>query len=450
MPSIHRPVGRAALLCAAVLLPIAAACTSSTQPSGATAAPATTAPTPAAAPASASASAAVTVSPTPSTTAPPAAPIALSPVASVVASPAVASASPVPSLAQTAAVGGTSGDNLLTAIRTVSQQVKPAVVQITNQQEVQTSQFNQPFVVPAGVGSGVIYDSQGHILTNNHVIEGAQQLLVSLPDKRSFPARLVGADPQTDLAVVQIQGDNLPVAQLGDSNQLQVGDWVVAIGNALALPGGPTVTQGVVSALGRTVQEPASPSGGPQGGGPASPGSQSQSAGPFLFDVVQTDAPINPGNSGGPLINLQGQVIGINTLVAGQAEPGVAAQGIGFAISIATARPIADQLVQTGQVVHPFIGIQYVPLNPAIAAQLGVQAQDGAVIGQVVPGSPAAVAGLQPRDIITSIDGQPLQGESALAEAINHHKPGDTIMLSVLRARQQISTQVKLGELPAS
>ena len=116
-------------------------------------------------------------------------------------------------------------DNLLTAVRTVTQRVKPAVVQITNQQEVQTSQFNQPFVVPAGVGSGVIYDSQGHILTNNHVIEGAQQILVSLPDKRSFPGKVVGADPQTDLAVLQIQGDNLPVAQLGDSGQLQVGDW---------------------------------------------------------------------------------------------------------------------------------------------------------------------------------------------------------------------------------
>jgi hypothetical protein len=282
MPSIHRRVGRAALLCAAALLPMTSACTTTAQPSGATPASATIASTPTAAPVSAPASAAANVSPTPSTTArPAAAAIALSPVASVVASPAVAAASPVPSSAQTAAVNGTSADNLLTAIRTVSQQVKPAVVQITNQQEVQTSQFNQPFVVPAGVGSGVIYDSQGHILTNNYVIEGAQQLLVSLPDKRSFPARLVGADPQTDLAVVQIQGDNLPVAQLGDSNQLQVGDWVVAIGNALALPGGTTVTQGVV-ALGRTVQEPGSQPSGPQGGGPATPGSRRAANGAAL------------------------------------------------------------------------------------------------------------------------------------------------------------------------
>ncbi len=143
-----------------------------------------------------------------------------------------------------------------TAIRQVSQQVRPAVVQITNEQTVMT-RSNQAYTVPAGVGSGVLYDQQGHILTNAHVVSGAQQLLVSLPDGRSFTAKLIGADTQTDLAVVQISGTNLPVAKLGDSNQLQVGDWVVAIGNALALPGGPTVTAGVVSALGRTVEEPA-------------------------------------------------------------------------------------------------------------------------------------------------------------------------------------------------
>jgi serine protease Do len=425
MSSTHNRVRRGLFWCGALLLPIGIACSSGTPPSSATPPPVTTA-TAGTSAAATTASAAVT----------------LGPNSLVAPSPAVVTSSAVPSPVAAAP----SSDNLLTAVRTVSQRVKPAVVQITNQQKVQTSQFNQPFVVPAGVGSGVIYDSQGHILTNSHVIEGAEQILVSLPDKRSFPGKVVGADPQTDLAVLQIHGDNLPVAQLGDSGQLQVGDWVVAIGNALALPGGPTVTQGVVSALGRTVQEP----GAQPGGGPAPPGSESQSAGPFLFDVIQTDAPINPGNSGGPLVNLQGQVVGINTLVAGVAEPGVQAQGIGFAISIATARPIADQLVQTGQIVHPFIGIQYVPLNPALAARLGVQAQDGMVVGQVRPGSPAAAAGLRQQDIITAIDAQPLQGESALAEAISGHKPGDTITLTVLRGRQQVSVQVKLGELPAT
>src|SRR5439155_13615797 len=183
--------------------------------------------------------------------------------------------------------------------RDVAQRARPAVVQITSEQ-LQADQFNQPFSVPAGVGSGVIYDAQGHVLTNNHVIEGAQRLLVSLPDGRSFPGKWVGADPHTDLAVLQISGDNLPRADLGDPGQLQVGDWVVAIGNALALEGGPTVTEGVVSALGRTVQEPGSTSGGPGGSG----GPGAATAGPFLFDVIQTSAPINPGNSGGPLLSL--------------------------------------------------------------------------------------------------------------------------------------------------
>src|SRR5205807_10231831 len=141
--------------------------------------------------------------------------------------------------------------------------------------------------------------------------------------------------------------------RLGDSKQLQVGGWVVAIGKALGLSGGPTVTQGVVSALGRTVQEPSSSGSGP--------------AGPFLFDLVQTDASINPGNSGGALVNLAGEVVGINTLVAGQAEPGVPAQGIGFAIAVDTAKPVADQLVSTGHVVHPYMGIAYLPLSPAQA-----------------------------------------------------------------------------------
>jgi S1-C subfamily serine protease len=277
----------------------------------------------------------------------------------------------------------------------------------------------------------VIYDNQGHILTNNHVIEGAQHLTVSLPDGTIFPATLIGADPQTDLAVIQIKGDHLPMAQLGDSRQLQVGDWVVAIGNALALQGGPTVSVGVVGALGRTVQEP---------------GSDQTSQGPYLFDVIQTDAPINPGNSGGPLVNLAGEVIGINTLVAGQAEPGVQAQGIGFSIGIGTAKPIADQLVATGRVVHPFLGISYVPLNRALAQQLGSAAKDGVAVARVVVGSPAAAAGLQARDIITALDGTELTTESSFPQLLNSHKAGDTVTLTVVRGQQTLKIQATLAE----
>jgi len=331
-------------------------------------------------------------------------------------------ASPAPSAAR----------NLSSAVREVAQTVKPAVVQITSEQ-IQLDQFNQPFAVPAGVGSGVIYDAQGHIITNNHVVEGAQRLLVSLPDGRSMPGKLVGRDPQTDLAVVQISGENLPVAELGDSGTLQVGDWVVAIGNALALPGGPTVTAGVVSALDRTIQEPGTTSGG---------------QGPFLFDVIQTDAPINPGNSGGPLVDLDGRVIGINTLVAGQAEPGVQAQGIGFAIAVSTVKPIVDQIVTTGHATHPYLGVRYIPLNPAIASQLGISEKQGIVVVSVVARSPAASAGLQPKDVITEVDGAALQNESALAQAINSHKPGDTITLTVVRDGTKKNVKVTLGEMP--
>jgi serine protease Do len=337
-----------------------------------------------------------------------------------------------PTASRTALAQGAPSTDLRFAIRQVAEQVRPAIVQITNLQQQPDQAVGA--AVPSGVGSGVIYDDQGHILTNNHVVAGAQQLQVSLPDRRSFPATLVGADPQTDLAVVQVQGNGLPVASLGDSSRLAVGDWVVAIGNALALPGGPTVTQGVVSALNRTVQEP---------------GDQPNTPGPFLFNVIQTDAPINPGNSGGALVNLDGQVIGINTLVAGQAEPGVQAQGIGFAISIQTARPIADQLVSTGRAVHPFLGIRYGPLTPAVAAQLGVNAQNGVVIGAVVPGSPADTAGLRPRDVITAVDGQPFTDESSLAEALSQKRPGDTVTVTVIRGGQQQDVTVTLGDAPA-
>ncbi|MEJ2558742.1 MAG: PDZ domain-containing protein, partial [Anaerolineae bacterium] len=161
-------------------------------------------------------------------------------------------------------------------------------------------------------------------------------------------------------------------------------------------------------------------------------------------------APINPGNSGGPLANLNGEVVGINTLVAGQAEPGVQAQGIGFAIAISTAKPIADQLVATGKVIHPYMGIGYIPLNPAIAAQLGIQAKEGIVIARVVPGSPAERAGLQVREVITEVDGTPLTGESTLAQIINEHKPGDTLTLTVLKGTQKSTVKLTLGEMPSS
>jgi len=329
----------------------------------------------------------------------------------------------------------TAPGDLSTAVRRVVQNVRPAVVQITNEQIDSDPFSDQTTTVPVGVGSGVIYDVQGHILTNNHVVDGAEELIVSLPDGRVFPAKLLGADPNTDLAVVQISGNDLPFAAFGDARALAVGDWVVAIGNALALPGGPTVSAGVVSALGRTVQEP---------------GEARNQPGPYLFDVIQTDAPINPGNSGGPLLNLQGQVIGINTLAATQAEPGVQAQGIGFAISLTTAKPIADQLAATGRAIHRYVGVSLTDLTPAIARRLNVSAKSGVVVRSVTRDSPADTAGLQPRDVITAIDSTTVVDQSTFARLIDSHHPGDAVVLTTLRGGQTLQTHVTLAVSPPS
>jgi S1-C subfamily serine protease len=367
----------------------------------------------------------------------------------------------VATAATTAATVNSTSGQLLTVTQ-VAALVRPAVVQITNQQAEQSSSFfgngssssSGGEDVPTGVGSGVIYDKSGLILTNYHVINGADSLLVTLPDGTSYSGTVVGSDEQTDLAVVKIdpKGATLPVAQLGDSSQLQVGDGVVAIGNALALPGGPTVTSGVVGALNRSVQEPAedtgnsgssgstNPFGGtnPFGNGSGRNGSGSSSAtsasasGPQLYDLIQTDAAINPGNSGGALVNMYGQVIGINTLVAGEAEPGYQAEGIGFAISINDAKSIATQLVASGKVVHPFMGIAYEALTPALAQSLNLNISQGIVLEQVTSGSPAAQAGLKAKDVLTAVDGQKLVGESDLGQIINSHKPGDQIQVTVV------------------
>lgn len=330
------------------------------------------------------------------------------------------------------------------SIPEVARRVRPAVVQVTNQREVGVEQFGRPVPETAGIGSGFIYDPSGLILTNDHVVAGADQLVVALPDGRTFQARVIGQDPQTDLAVIKIDGENLPLATLGSAGNLVVGQTVVAIGNALGLDGGPTVTEGIVSALGRAIQIPSPP---PEDAGTPRPGPR---AGTFLFDLVQTDAPINPGNSGGPLVDLLAQVVGINTLVATSTAGGVPVEGIGFAISIDTARRIAAQLVATGRAVHPFLGIEYVPLNPALAARLGAPVQRGMFVTRVIPHSPADDAGLQQADIIISADGQELRSESSLARFIDGRQPGDTVQLTIVRDGERRTVSVTLAQQPAS
>ena len=319
------------------------------------------------------------------------------------------------------------------SVRAVAEAVRPAVVQITSQQAARDP-FGRP-TTGTGVGSGVIYDPSGLILTNNHVVDGAQSMVVSLPDGRTYPGKLVGGDSQMDVAVVRVEpqaGDSLPVATLGDSDALGVGDGLVAIGNALALPGGPTVTAGVVSAVGRAVQEPSD-----------TPGQ----SGPYLYDLIQTDAAINPGNSGGPLLNMAGEVVGINTLGAG-GDSSTMAQGIGFAVAINTARPVADLLAAGKQIGHPFLGISYGMLTPAAAAQLGTSVKQGVIVGQVVAGAPAAQAGVQARDVVVAVDGQPIVDETTLGRALNQHQPGDRVQLSIARGSQQLTLDVTLGQRP--
>jgi serine protease Do len=320
-------------------------------------------------------------------------------------------------------------------VREVAEKVRPAVVQVVTEQAAGRSDPLGGRGTQTGIGSGVLFDPSGLILTNHHVVADARTIDVALPDGRTFDAKRVGNDPDTDLAVIRIEGSNLPIAPLGDSDQLAVGDGVVAIGNALGLPGGATVTAGVASALGRTVQEPS--------------GSNNDNGGAVLYDVIQTDAAINPGNSGGALVNMRGEVIGINTLVASMAEPGVPAQGIGFAIAINTAKPIADQLVANGRAIHPYLGVLFQWAGGATARQRGVDQKPGVLIQRVVNGSPAARAGLQRGDVVTQIDGQPIKDEAALPKTIQKHRPGDTVDLTVVNNNDQERTvRVTLAERP--
>jgi len=358
------------------------------------------------------------------------------------ASPAVATA------ARTAASPTAGAPTTLPDVAGVAAKVRPATVLVLNLVQARARSGGIPGqttpgsgalpgqampgagTTPQGAGSGFIYDPAGYIITNNHVVEGAQQLKVVLPppDNRSFDAQLVGRDPQTDLAVLKIDGTNLPTVPLGNSSQLRVGEWVVAIGNALALPGGPTVTEGVVSATGRDEQEP---------------GSQQGTTGPTLYDLIQTDAAINPGNSGGPLVNMRGEVVGINTLGSTQA------QGINFSIAIDGAKTIAQQLRDHGAVTRGYLGIGSATVTPALAASLGLSAQEGVVIGQLDPNGPAAQAGLQQGDVIVGLGDVPIHALQDLQNALTtKYKPGDAVAVKINRNGQAQTLQVTLGQKP--
>jgi serine protease Do len=332
------------------------------------------------------------------------------------------------------------------AYERIAKEVTPAIVTIQSTQVVKVQQspfFGDPFFrqffgdmlpqmgIPReqrehSLGSGVIVSDDGYILTNNHVIRHASTIDIQLADKRSFKAKVVGADQPSDIAVLKIEAKGLPTVHLGDSDTLHVGDIVMAFGNPFGLS--LTVTRGAVSALGRTGIEP---------GG--------------LQSFIQTDAAINPGNSGGALVNVHGQVVGINTaILSGNSGPGGEGGfiGIGFAVPINMARHVMEDLVKTGKVRRGYLGAGVADVNQALAKQFKAPDTQGAFIQNVAPDGPSAKAGLKPGDIVRKFNGQTVEGRDQLIAMVTNAGPGTTATLDILRDGSPMTLKVTLGERP--
>jgi len=332
--------------------------------------------------------------------------------------------------------------DLSTAIAKVAKETIPAVVhiEVTQRQEVNNPFLpfeNDPFFhyffdVPhhmprkfkrelKGLGSGMIMDAQGHILTNNHVVAGANEIQVLLADGQYYPAKLVGTDPKTDLAVIQIKADeNLPYVTFGDSDEMKVGNWVVAIGAPQGLD--QTVTQGIISAKHRRgILDPSS-----------------------YQDYLQTDAAINPGNSGGPLLNLQGKVIGVNAAIVSESG---GFEGIGFAIPSNMAVHIADALIKNGKVERGWLGVSIRDLTPDLQKSMKLNVSKGALIAEVVKGGPADEAGLQKNDVVTAYQGKEIPDASSLQNQVANTTIGQEITLTVFRKGKSRDVKVTIGNL---
>ena len=285
--------------------------------------------------------------------------------------------------------------------------------------------FDLPDKLPpqerAAVGSGVIIDAKkGYILTNHHVIDDATDIVITLPkDKRTLTAKVIGSDKETDIALLQVEADNLTALPIGDSTAMRVGDYVLAVGNPFGL--GQTVTSGIVSALGRAM-------GGSIEG---------------YEDFIQTDASINPGNSGGALVNLRGELIGINTAIIGPSGGNV---GVGFAVPTSMVRPVMNQLVAYGEVRRGQIGVQIQDMTPELAKNLGISQTEGALIGSVVKGSPAEVAGLKAGDVAIELDGKPLHGMSDLRNRIGMMTLGTSVNVVVMRGGAKKDFKITIGK----
>jgi S1-C subfamily serine protease len=328
----------------------------------------------------------------------------------------------------------------------VVEKVEPAVVQITTARTVETQVpeiFEDPFFrrffgnnVPVppqerqvrGIGSGFIINPNGQIVTNAHVVDKADRVTVVLNDGRSLEGEVLGTDPLTDLAVVQIQADNLPTIELGNSDQVRPGQWAIAIGSPLGLQ--QTVTVGVISGVNRA--------------------SNLIGISDKRIDFIQTDAAINPGNSGGPLLNARGQAIGVNTAIVG------GAQGLGFAIPINTAQEIAQQIIAHGNVEHPYVGIQMIALTPEIRQQINqdpniripIEAEEGVLIARVLPNSPAARAGLRPGDVIRQIGERAIANAEEVRQLVEQAGVGGQLQVQVQRQEQTLSFTLQPEPLP--
>ena len=316
--------------------------------------------------------------------------------------------------------GNTSSTNFIAA---AVERTGPAVVRIDSSRTLRNQSAQR------GTGSGFIIKSDGVVLTNAHVVDGADTVTVTLKDGRNFTGQVLGEDELTDVAVIKIQASNLPTVTVGNSEQLRPGEWAIAIGNPLGLDN--TVTAGIISATDRSSSDVGVPD--------------------KRIGFIQTDAAINPGNSGGPLLNQQGQVIGMNTAIIGRA------QGLGFAIPINRAIQIADQLVADGKVDHPYLGIQMATLTPAIKESLNrdvnsgvsVQADQGIVIVGVARNSPAARAGIQTGDVIQQINGQPVKSADDVQQAVDKSTIGGDLPLEISRNGRSLTLSVRPGEFPA-
>lgn len=313
-------------------------------------------------------------------------------------------------------------------IASVVERVAPAVVQVlatTQEQNV----FGQS-TESTSQGSGVIFREDGYILTNNHVVEDATRVRVVLSSRERVDAEVVGTDPEADLAVLKIDPadvENLVVANLGDTEAMRIGDWVIAIGSPLGYEG--SVTVGIVSAKGRSLVV--------------------DQNSPALHDLVQTDAVINPGNSGGPLLNLAGEVIGINTaIIRGSIGNNQEADGIGFSVSMGTAKPVSEQLITNGRVIRPRVGVSIVDVTPVNAEERGLSVHEGVLVIGLIPGGPADEAGVEVGDVIVMVDDHVVSSTTELVRLLlNSYEVGQVVHLTVVRSAVTLSYDIALQEV---